>query len=172
MPPGHKAGWDLSDEYTAIQNVEEGKFSPTWGVWQGGMGHLDGTFGMVCKHCYDEMGEDKFLTTPIGTGAFEVVRWAGHDELVLEAVPDHWQRTANVKTVRVFELLEQATMEAALLAGEIDFAPIVARRLSGDRPGHQRHRDKDGYALAQFHNLLGQLLGGNLSCPVPKANRI
>jgi ABC-type transport system substrate-binding protein len=129
VPPGHKAGWDLFDENTAIQNVEEGKFSPTWGVWQGGMGHLDGTFGVVCKHCYEEMGEDKFLTTPVGTGAFKVIKWAGHDELVLEAVPDHWQQTANVKTVRVFELPEQATMEAALRTGEVDFAPIVARRL-------------------------------------------
>ena len=129
VPPGHKAGWDLKDRYTAVQNVREGEFSPVWGVWQIGLGHLDGTYGMVCKHCYDELGEEDFLVTPIGSGAYRANRWVGHDELELEAIPDHWQETANVKTVRAFEMPEAATKEAALLTGEVDFAQIAAKRL-------------------------------------------
>jgi ABC-type transport system substrate-binding protein len=129
VPPGHKAGWDLKDRYTAVQNVREGEFSPVWGVWQIGMGHLDGTYGMVCKHCHDELGEEDFLVTPIGSGAYKANRWVGHDELELEAIPDHWQETANVKTVRAFEMPEAATKEAALLTGEVDFAQIAAKRL-------------------------------------------
>ena len=55
LSPGHRAGWEVIDEYTAKMNVVPGEFSPTWGVLHGGLG-WDSTFGMTCKHCFDEMG--------------------------------------------------------------------------------------------------------------------
>ena len=130
VPLGHRVGWDLKDKWTAVQNVEEGEFSPTWGVWQGGLGHLEGTYGMVCKRCYDELGHEDFLVTPIGSGAYRALKWVGHDEIVVEALPEHWQQVGNVKTVHVVEMPESATKEAALITGEVDFAQTAAKRLA------------------------------------------
>jgi len=89
LPSGHKVGWEVQDTYTAVMNVAEGGFDPLWGYLHGG--NFLQAFGMVSKKAYDDMGEDKFLTNAVGTGLFEVTYWRGHDEILAEAVPDHWR---------------------------------------------------------------------------------
>ena len=126
---GHRLPWTLVDDYTAQMNIKPGEFDYTWGVWHGGLG-WSGTFAIGCKHCHEALGDDKFMITPIGTGPFKAVKWVGNDEIKAEAVTGHWQNTPNIETLRVFEIPEQATREAALLTGEVDFSKISVKRLT------------------------------------------
>lgn len=130
LSPGHRAGWEVIDEFTAQMNVIPGEFSPTWGVLHGGLG-WDSTFGITCKHCFDEMGEEDFISTPIGTGPFKARRWVGNDEIVAEAVTDHWRIVPNVKTLNIYEMPEDATREAAIRTGEVDITKISVKKVAG-----------------------------------------
>ncbi len=109
-------------------NVAEGGFNTTWGVYHGGFG-WDNTYGMVCKTCYDQLGEDKFMTTPIGTGSYRAVKWVANDEAVLEWNGSHWKYLPYVDTVRVFDIPEASVREAALRTGEVDITPVTVPNL-------------------------------------------
>ena len=130
LSPGHRAGWEVIDEFTAKMNVHEGQFSPTWGTLHGGLG-WDSTFGITCKHCYEEIGQEAFITTPIGTGPFRARRWIGNDVIDAEAVVDHWRITPNVKILKIFEYPEDATREAAIRTGEVDITKISVKKVAG-----------------------------------------
>ena len=130
LSPGHRAGWEVIDEYTAKMNVKPGEFSPTWGTLHGGLG-WDSTFGMTCKHCFEELGESEFISTPIGTGPFVARKWIGNDEIEGEALIDHWRIVPNIKTLRIFEMPEDATREAALRTKEVDITQISVKKVAG-----------------------------------------
>ena len=130
LSPGHRAGWEVIDEYTAQMNVVPGEFSPTWGVLHGGLG-WDSTFGMTCKSCFEEMGESAFISTPIGTGPYVARKWVGNDEVEGEALIDHWRIVPNIKTLRIFEMPEDATREAAIRTGEVDITKISVKKVAG-----------------------------------------
>ena len=130
LSPGHRAGWEVIDEYTAKMNVKPGEFSPTWGTLHGGLG-WDSTFGMTCKHCFEELGENEFISTPIGTGPFVARKWIGNDEIDGEALIDHWRIVPNIKTLRIFEMPEDATREAALRTKEVDITQISVKKVAG-----------------------------------------
>jgi len=84
---------------------------------------------MTSKKAYDQLGEEKFTTSPIGTGPFVVKSWTGNDEMVAEAQEGHWRITPRIKTLRIVEMPEQSTREAALLAGEVDITQISGKLL-------------------------------------------
>lgn len=129
LPPGHKVGWDVEDEYTAVMNVKPGEFDPSWGVLHGG--NFMQSFGIVSKKAFDELGEEKFIKSPIGTGPFEATKWSGNDEVVAEAIVDHWRKIPGVATMRIVEMPELATREAALRSKEVDIAAIPPKALTG-----------------------------------------
>jgi ABC-type transport system substrate-binding protein len=129
LSAGHKVGWEVFDKYTAIMNIAPDGFDTTWGVYHGGFG-WDNTYGMTCKHCFDELGEDKFMITPIGTGPYRAVKWASGDEARMEWVGSHWKHVPYVETLLVFEIPEELTREAALRTGEVDMAPVSIANLA------------------------------------------
>jgi len=129
LSPGHRKGWRTDGTYTAIMEVHEGQFDYTWGVYHGGIG-WDSTFGIVCKACYEQLGEDDFITTPIGTGKYRAIKWVGHDVVETEAISNHWSgQVPYINKVYNYEMPEQATREAALKTGELDFAQVPVKRL-------------------------------------------
>ena len=129
LTAGHRAGWEVVDEYTAKMNVLPGEFSPTWATLHGGLG-WDSTFGITCKHCFDEIGESAFISTPIGTGPFVANKWQGNDEIVAEANVDHWRIVPNIETLRILEMPEDATREAALRTKEVDITQISVKKVA------------------------------------------
>ena len=129
LTKGHRVGWEVADTYTAVMNVAEGEFNTTWGVYHGGFG-WDNTYGMVCKRCYDTLGEDEFMTTPIGTGPYMATKWVAADEAVLEWTGSHWKYTPYVNTVHIVNIPEASVREAALINGEVDIAPVTVPNLS------------------------------------------
>jgi peptide/nickel transport system substrate-binding protein len=67
---------------------------------------------------------------PIGTGPYKFVRWAKDEEIVMEAVPDHWRGPANIKTVVFRPIPDDAVRVAALQNGEIDVAVNIPPHLA------------------------------------------
>jgi peptide/nickel transport system substrate-binding protein len=68
--------------------------------------------------------------SPIGTGPYKFVRWSKDEEIVVEAVPDHWRGAAKIKTVVFRPIPDDAVRVAALQNGEIDVAVNIPPHLA------------------------------------------
>jgi len=122
--PEMKVGFDIIGPMTVRQNIEKGGFDPTWAWLQGNAG-FNGIV-MVNKDAFDELGASRFAQTPIGTGKYQVLKWAGEEEVVLEALTDHWTGIVpHVKRVTIVQMPEEATRDAALRTGEIDIGQLT-----------------------------------------------
>lgn len=76
---------------------------------------------MVSKRAYLELG-DEFLRNPIGTGAFEFVRWDSGRELILKRNEDYWRRDRPYLEEITFRFITDAFVrQNLLLTGEIDW---------------------------------------------------
>ncbi len=121
--PEMKVGFDVIDERTVRQNIEPGGFDPTWAWLQGNAG-FNGIV-VVSKKAFDELGAEGFGTTAVGTGKYQVAEWVADDQVVLESVRDHWTGIdPSVGTVKLVNMPEAASREAALRAGEIDIGEL------------------------------------------------
>jgi peptide/nickel transport system substrate-binding protein len=67
---------------------------------------------------------------PIGTGPYKFVRWAKDEEIVMEAVPNHWRGAPSIKTVVFKPIPDDAVRVAALQNGEIDVAVNIPPHLA------------------------------------------
>ena len=135
--PEMKVGFDVIDDRQVRQNIEPGGFDPTWAWLQGNAG-FNGIV-VVSKMAFDELGEEGFGTTAVGTGKYQVAEWTADDIVVLESVRDHWTGIEpSVGTVRIVHMPEAASREAALRAGEIDIgelSPQVINQVANDIGG-------------------------------------
>ena len=121
--PEMKVGFDVIDELTVRQNIKPGGFDPTWAWLQGNAG-FNGIV-VVSKKAFDELGQEGFGTTAVGTGKYQVTQWTADDIVVLESVRDHWTGIQpSVGTVRIVHMPEAASREAALRTGEIDIGAL------------------------------------------------
>lgn len=80
--------------------------------------NLRDAYGISSKKIYDEHGKDGMRDILIGTGPFEVREWLEKDRIVLDALPEHYRKTASVKTVRIVEVPEEASRIAMFESGE------------------------------------------------------
>ncbi len=123
---GMKAGFEVVDSMTVRQNIKPDGFDPTWAWLQGNAG-FNGIV-IVNKKAFDELGEELYASTPIGTGRYQANEWIADDKVELEAVVGHWTgKDANVKNITILSMPEAATREAALRTGEIDIAQLPAQ---------------------------------------------
>jgi peptide/nickel transport system substrate-binding protein len=75
---------------------------------------------------------------PVGTGPYKLGIWKRQEELVLEAVPDHWRGPARNTRVIFVPVAEHAVRIAQLKRGEIDIAdnlPAVELKALAGAPG-------------------------------------
>ncbi|MPY92139.1 MAG: hypothetical protein GEV08_03465 [Acidimicrobiia bacterium] len=75
---------------------------------------------VVPQEYYTEVGPDGFKQHPIGAGPYKFVRNDNNTEIELEAVPDYWRRSPNVKTLVYRFITDAATRFAAVQTGEVD----------------------------------------------------
>jgi peptide/nickel transport system substrate-binding protein len=76
----------------------------------------------VSKRALEQMGNDQYNLTPVGTGPFRVAEHRPGQELVLERFGNYWQPGVPLLERVVIKLIpEEATINAALLAGDVDF---------------------------------------------------
>ncbi len=115
--------WDcvtVSDD-TFTCNLNPMRFSPDFFY---NISNENGQVAIHSKRVYDEMGEADAILTPHGTGPWQVVKHVGNDELVADAVLDHWRAAPLADRLRVIEIREPSQAAAALATGEVHFAQI------------------------------------------------
>ena len=114
-----KLGFDVVGTLQVRQNIAPGGFDPTW-AWLQGNASFAGIV-ITNKAAFEQLGEERYAETPIGTGKYRVLEWVGSEKVEVEAVDDHWTGIVpNVKNITVVDMPDAATVEAALRAGEID----------------------------------------------------
>lgn len=89
---------------------------------------------MTDEEYFNDVGEEGFLSSPVGTGPFEFVEWIKDERVVLEANTDYWRGAPNIKTVIFVPIPETATRIAALEAGDVDIIAAVSPEYI-DQPG-------------------------------------
>ncbi|MFW8564789.1 ABC transporter substrate-binding protein [Orrella sp. 11846] len=84
----------------------------------------------------EEMGRDKFMTNPIGTGPYKFVKWQTDDYLELTAWEGFWGDQPDFKHVRLQKIPNNSTRVASLISGESQvtegIAPSDFERIRGD----------------------------------------
>jgi len=78
------------------------------------------------KEYYESVGDEGWQKHPIGSGPFTWVEHQTGERLSLEAVPNHWRQTPQMKVLDILLVPEDSTRLAMLTTGEIDLAPFQA----------------------------------------------
>ena len=73
---------------------------------------------IVPEKAWAELGPEKFVTNPIGSGSYRVTSWS-NEAVRAEAFKEAW-RPAKVPKLEILRLQEQAARLQALLSGQID----------------------------------------------------
>jgi peptide/nickel transport system substrate-binding protein len=75
---------------------------------------------------------------PIGTGPYRLVRWSKDEEILLEAVPNHWRGPARIKNVAFRPIPDDAVRVAALQNGEVDVAVNIPPHMANIIANHPK----------------------------------
>jgi peptide/nickel transport system substrate-binding protein len=87
------------------------------------------SWAMVPPGYIGEVGEDAFLTAPVGTGPFKLVELVEGDRIVMEKNEDYWQEGYPLIDRLIFRPIpESSTRVAAIQTGEVD----LVTRLSAE----------------------------------------
>jgi len=119
--------WEALDDFTLVLHVKPGKYWPRWDIDMSNRGGA--VIPIVSKKVFDQLGEEKALTTMVGTGPFDAVEWTTDEEIRAEAVIDHWRQTPSVAEMRIVAIPEVSSRVAAFKTGEVDIAPMPLRFL-------------------------------------------
>lgn len=84
----------------------------------------NGLVAIFSKRVYDELGEAQAILTPHGSGPWDVTRHVANDELVADAVLDHWRAAPLADRLRITEIKEPSQATAALATGTVHLAQI------------------------------------------------
>ncbi|TDL31487.1 ABC transporter substrate-binding protein [Jeotgalibacillus sp. S-D1] len=83
-------------------------------------------FGIGSPKAIDEMGDEGFNETPVGTGPFKFVEWKRNERIVIEKYEDYWQEGLPKLNQVIFRSIpENSARLNALTSGEIDLADGV-----------------------------------------------
>ncbi len=93
-----------------------------------------GSVPILPKAYFQSVGEAEFRKHPIGSGNFIFKSHQQAEKVTLEAVPNHWRQTANVKTVNILIAPEPANRVAMLKTGQVDLSPLT-NQLKGSVTG-------------------------------------
>jgi len=80
---------------------------------------------MADEEYFNEVGEEGFLESPVGTGPYTFVEWVKDERVVLEANVEYWRGAPQIKTIIFIPIPETATRLAALESGDVDIVTAV-----------------------------------------------
>jgi len=75
---------------------------------------------VVSQKAVEEMGDEAFARSPVGTGPYTFVEWRPGDRIIMEAFADYWRGEAPIKNASFRVITDAATTTIALESGEID----------------------------------------------------
>ena len=76
---------------------------------------------IASKNYYEKVGKKQFTKKPMGSGPFRFVKRSAGSSFVLEAVDNHWLKTAEFKTMKFMIVPDAVTRMALLEKGTADF---------------------------------------------------
>jgi peptide/nickel transport system substrate-binding protein len=91
----------------------------------------------------EEVGEEEFARSPIGSGPYRLVEFTESDRYVFEAWDDYWGGRPEVDRIIYQVIPEQSAQVAALLSGQVDLIPTVPV------PDRERIEEADGVSLVR-----------------------
>lgn len=128
--------WKVLDDRTVVAIVPPGKYDFKFPNYLANNWHS--TFGITSLKAFQDLGPEKFNSTVIGSGPYQVTSWKSGDSVVMEAADSQWRALPKVQTVEIVQLPEPAIREAAFRTGEIHIAQIsdkVLTKVVKDVPG-------------------------------------
>ena len=140
------------DDYTVKINWPA--FDPRWQTWFFGQDGL--TASIVSKRAFDEMGQDWNSDNLVGTGPFMMTEWVRGDRVVVEALDNHWRKTAQVSKITNLAVPDETVRQAMLSTGEADIADIGLRNIAA------MQRIGMTTATAGVANMWSMMFAGNL----------
>ncbi|MEA3238840.1 MAG: ABC transporter substrate-binding protein [Candidatus Bipolaricaulota bacterium] len=117
---GEYAGmtFEAVDKYTVKITLEEPLspmlFLPKVSDYCGGF--------IIPKKPIEEMGDEAFKTSPVGTGPFMLSEYVPMNKVVLAGNPDYFRGAPILKTVEVLYMPEVSSRELGLRSGELEVA--------------------------------------------------
>ena len=75
---------------------------------------------IVSRRAVEEVGDDAFARSPVGTGPYVFVEWRPGDRLIMEAFQDYWRGPAAITHATYRVITDAMTQTIALESGEID----------------------------------------------------
>lgn len=109
---------EATDEHTVVVDLKDA-FAPFLTVVTNFPGRA---LTPVSRRALEQMGKDQYNLEPVGTGPFRITKHTPGQELVLERFEEYWQRDVPALDGLVIKLIpEEATLNSALLAGDVDF---------------------------------------------------
>lgn len=114
-----------------------------------------GFYGVVPKAYMERVGEEGFRKRPISTGPFRFVDHIQDQRVTLEAVPNHWRKTAAYQRINILKVPDPATRLAMLQSGEIAITDIVP----GQVAQVERNNDTKVLSFPGGATVTGQLGG-------------
>lgn len=112
---------------------------------------------MTDEEYFNEVGDEGFLSSPIGTGPYTFVEWVKDERVVLKANADYWGGAPNIETVIFAPIPENATRLAALESGDVDIVTEVPPEYI-EKPG-------EGVEIATAPGTRAFYLGMNVNVP-------
>jgi len=76
--------------------------------------------GICCKSYWDQVGDDGYMSKPIGTGAYKLIEYVNGDHVKLEAFSDYWRGAAAIKNVTIDLVSDVNTQILGLQNGDYD----------------------------------------------------
>ncbi|WP_407493794.1 ABC transporter substrate-binding protein [Pseudooceanicola sp. MF1-13] len=77
---------------------------------------------IVCQEAYEEMGQDAFARSPVGSGPYQVTDWIAGDAIVLESYDGYWGEPAKYEKVTFKPIPDETTRASAVQSGDVDVA--------------------------------------------------
>jgi ABC-type transport system substrate-binding protein len=81
-------------------------------------------FSIFSKKAFEEKGADWMRENIVATGPFQATEWIRADHVSLTGVENHWDKSPEVKSIRIIQAAESQSRVAMLLTGEVDLAPL------------------------------------------------
>ena len=114
--------WEVVDDNTVRAKLLPGKLEPTWKLALANNG--GGSIPIVSKALADQ-GGDADISTPCGSGPFQIDEWVSEEKVVGSPVHDNWRAQPEmIAELQVVQIPETNSKIAALKTGEVHMANI------------------------------------------------
>jgi len=99
------------------------------------LARMSGSFDIVSKKYFEEVGTEKAIQDPVGTGPYKFKEWTKNQQVVLEAFDGYWGGRPKIDRVIFRSIPEPSTRLAELLAGTVDIVTDVSADQAADLEG-------------------------------------